>query len=153
MQTRGVIISTSQMVTKMRRYDVPGDTGNHEGTREGARQVLMLGYQAALTLTTLAMAAAANLRDAGFPFSCRCNSMTSSFLSSCTGFTLQVDCWPAVPGSRLPRTYLWLVGSTKEIFWFCLADVVSMNIWQLFLSFTIMIWRLFTSDTYSCCCI
>lgn len=72
------------------------------GGREGARQALMLGYQAALTLTTLAMEAAANVRDVGFPFFCRCGSMTSSFLSSCTGFALQVDCWPAVPGSCLP---------------------------------------------------
>lgn len=41
------------MVTKIRRYDVPRDTGERGGGREGASQALKLGYQAALPVTTL----------------------------------------------------------------------------------------------------
>lgn len=59
--------------------------------------------------------------------------MTSSFLSTCStpGFAPTVDFCPAVPGSCLPRKYLLLVGSTKEIFWLRLADVL-VPILQLF---------------------
>lgn len=153
MQTRDVIISTSQMVTKIRWYDVPRDTRKHEGAeREQAKRwswVTRLPWPWPLFLT----APAANLTAAGFPSTRRRECMTSSFLSSCSspGFALTVDFCQAVPGSCLSRKYLLLVGSAKEIFRFCLADVVLMHIWQLFLCFNIMIWKLFTLDVYGCC--
>lgn len=153
MQTRGVIISTSQMVTKIRWYDVPRDKGKREGAgRERAKRwswVTRLPWPWPLFLAV----PAADLRAAGFPSAPRGEHMTGSSPSSCSSpaVALPVDfCW-AVPGSCLPRKYLLLVGSTKEIFRFRLADVVLMHIWQSFLCFNIMIWKLFTLDVYSCC--
>lgn len=124
------------------------------GGREGVSQALKLGYQAALTLTTLPPCASIkpDSRRVSLPSQAG-GTMTNSFLSSCSSpaVALMVDFCRAVPDSCLPRKYLLPVGSAKEIFQFSLADAVLMHIWQLFLCFNIMIWKLFTLDVYSCC--
>lgn len=122
--------------------------------REGASQALKLGYQAALTVTTL-------------PHCCRCKP-SSHLVSLCSQ--------RGVHDKRLPLKLLqprfcphsWFLPSgarllfiqevfvtgwlhERDFFLFCLADVALMHIWQFFLCFNIMIWKLFTLDVYSCC--
>lgn len=116
MQTRGVIISASQMVTKIRCwYDVPRGRRTHEGAgREQAKRWswvtrLPWPWRLCLTVTT------ANPELPGFPL---LMDGTSSFLSSFSSpaFALTVAFCQAVPGSCLSRKCLLLVSSTKEIF-------------------------------------
>lgn len=121
------------------------------GGREGASRALELGYQVALTVNTLPHRAHCKSRVAGFVSACGWDKqlpleLLQPLFCPHSWFLPSSAKVPVYPGS----VFSWLAPQ-KRFFWSCLADVVLMHIWHLFLCFNIMVWKLFTLDVYSCC--